>query len=286
MNDLPIDAKSSTKAYSKNSFFGPVSALSRFIFELRNGRIVIASLYRKNYLNRHADTALRFVWVFITPIVPVLLYNFLQLAGLFGDPQGGIPRSVFLTYGLTLYYGFSEALVMTSGLINNNRGVIISSGTSKILLSLSELLGIFTNLLIRSVVFCLIAISVGIDIGVQGITILLSGCAMMMIGYSIGLVTSLFTVIYKDITNFINIIAFYLLFASGVFREIDADGWIWEVLRSSPLYLIIGNTRDFAFGVSVHITQFASIVGLSLFILFTLAITIFYRGERYVDKLL
>lgn len=267
-------------------YLAPFSALRRFLFELRNGRVVVLSLFVKNYLNRFADTAMGKVWVFITPITPVLLYNFLQLAGLFGDPQGGIPRSVFLTYGLTLYYAFSETLVTTSGLIINNRGVIISSGTSKILIGFAEILGIIFNFCIRSILFWIIAKSMGVEVGVRGLTIFLWGGFMMGLGYVIGLVISLFAVIYKDVTNFIQIIAFYLLFASGVFRQIDGEGIVWDVLRASPLYQIIGNTRDYIFGEFLNISSFAVVTGVFIFLAFLVSLTVFYRGERYIDKIL
>ncbi|MDA0315709.1 MAG: ABC transporter permease, partial [Bacteroidetes bacterium] len=206
---------------------GPLSALKRFIFELRNGRVVVVSLFNKNYLQRFADTALGKVWVIITPVVPIVLYNFLQIAGLFGDPQSGIPRSVFLSYGLTLYYCFSETLVSTTGIITNNRGVIVSSGTSKVLLGFSEILGICFNFSVRSILFWVILGSMEIDVGIRAFTILLWGGLMMAFGYIIGLTLSLFAVIYKDITNFLQIIAFYLLFASGVFTRIVGEGLIW-----------------------------------------------------------
>ena len=265
---------------------GPLAALGRFFFELKNGRIVIFSLYSKNYLHKYEETALGKLWVIVTPIVPVVLYNFLQLAGLFGDPQGGLPRSVFLTYGLTLYYSFSEALVTTTGIIANNRSVIISSGTSKMLISLAELLGTITNFFIRSILFWIIVKSMGVEVGIKGVSILFWAALMLSFGWVVGLVLSLFAVVYKDITNFVQIIAFYLLFASGVFRQIDAEGTVWDLLRASPLYQMIGKTRDYVFAEGVDILPFAlSSVGV-IFVLFILSITIFYRGERYVDKIL
>ena len=91
---------------------------------------------------------------------------------------------------------------------------------------------------------------------------------------------------YKDITNFVSIISFYLLFASGVFRQIEAEGWVWDLLRSSPLYQIIGNTRDYVFGLSTEIASFATISTIFVALSMVFSLTIFYRGERYVDKIL
>ncbi|QXD22924.1 ABC transporter permease [Opitutia bacterium ISCC 51] len=270
----------------KQKRVGPLASFGRFFFEWKNGRIVILSLYSKNYLHKYEDTALGKVWVIVTPIVPVVLYNFLQLAGLFGDPQGGIPRSVFLTYGLTLYYSFSEALVTTTGIITNNRSVIISSGTSKILLSLSEILGTLTNFVVRSILFWIIVQSMGVEIGIRGVSILFWSAMMMSLGWVVGLMLSLFAVIYKDITNLVQIISFYLLFASGVFRQIEAEGKVWDLLRASPLYQIIGRTRDYVFGGVDAIAPFTATSCIVIFLLFVFSITIFYRGERYVDKIL
>jgi ABC-type polysaccharide/polyol phosphate export permease len=270
----------------KKESLGPIIALRRFIFELRNGQVVVFSLFTKNYLQKYTDTALGKLWVIITPIAPVLLYNFLQIAGLFGEPQGGIPRSVFLTYGLTLYYSFSESVVHTTGLISNNRSVIISSGTSKILIGFAELLGVISNFAVRSILFWIILKGMDVELGFRALTIVLWAGVMMVFGYIIGLVLSLFAVIYKDISNFVQILAFYLLFASGVFRQIDGEGFIWDLLRSSPLYMIIGKSRDYVFGNISDISSFVVVIILSLALAFLISLTIFYRGERYVDKIL
>ena len=109
---------------------------------------------------------------------------------------------------------------------------------------------------------------------------------MISLGYAVGLILSLIAVIYKDITNFVSIISFYLLFASGVFRQIEAEGWVWDLLRSSPLYQIIGNTRDYVFGLTTEIASFATISTIFVALSMVFSLTIFYRGERYVDKIL
>ena len=125
-----------------------------------------------------------------------------------------------------------------------------------------------------------------VELGFRALTIVLWAGVMMVFGYIIGLVLSLFAVIYKDISNFVQILAFYLLFASGVFRQIDGEGFIWDLLRSSPLYMIIGKSRDYVFGNISDISSFVVVIILSLALAFLISLTIFYRGERYVDKIL
>lgn len=264
----------------------PYVASKLFLVELKNGYIVVRSLYVKNYISRYAGTALGKLWLLMMPLVPIVLYNVLQISGLFGDSEGGLPRSIFLTYGLTLYYSFSQTLGSISGLIINNQGVIVSSGISKILLSFSEVLSVGSDLVIRSIVFWLLLEFMDVEVGFRGFSILMWGFFLMILGYSVGLVISLFAVIYRDLVNFIQIVSFYLLFASGVFSPIDGDGIVWDILRSSPLYQIIEKTRSYVFDNTLYFEQTFMIIGGCCFLTLIGSLTIYYRGERYIDKIL
>jgi ABC-type polysaccharide/polyol phosphate export permease len=270
----------------KNVNINPIVALKLFCSELKNGYIVVLSLYVKNYLNSYAGTALGKLWLVMMPLVPIVLYNALQVSGLFGESENRIPRSISLTYGLTLYYSFSQALVTISGLIINNRGVIVSSGVSKILLSFSEVLSVASDLVIRSIVFWLLLEAMDMEVGFRGFSILLWGGFLIVLGYSVGLVISLFAVIYKDLVNFIQIAAFYLLFASNVFSPIDGDGIVWDILRSMPLYQVIGKTRLYVFENLLYFNQIIIVIGVCCFLSLVGSLTIYYRGERYINKIL
>ena len=278
----------SEESYSakRDSKLNPYFASKLFLNEIKNGSVVVRSLYVKNYLSRYAGTALGKLWLLVMPLVPIILYNVLQVSGLFGESNSGIPRSISLTYGLTLYYSFSQTLVSVSGLIINNHGVIVSSGISKILLSFSEVLSVFSDLIIRSIVMLVLLKFMDVEVGFRGLSVLVWGFLLIMLGYSVGLVISLFAVIYRDVVNFIQIVSFYLLFASGVFRPIEGDGLVWDALRSSPLYQVIEKTRSYVFENNLNFEHIFLIIGSFCFLSLIGSLTIYYRGERYINKIL
>ena len=97
---------------------------------------------------------------------------------------------------------------------------------------------------------------------------------------------SVFNLITRDIANFVAMIGFYLLFASGVFGVIEPTNVFLNILAHSPVYLIIDGVRQIAFfgeNPGLNVVLAGTLVPLFLF---SFGITAFYRVEHRVNTFL
>jgi len=260
------------------------NAFKFFLSELRLNRHATFRMFERNYLNRYAGTFLGRFWLIVIPCVPLLVYNTLQWMGIFGNQHNGMPRAISLTIGLTIYYTFSELLQSTTSSILTNRNFIINTGIPKMVILTTELYSVITNFFIRFLVL-LISFSLYPDFFSFKIFFLpLIIIPLVVLAFSIGIVNSLVSVLYKDVPNIINITTFYLLFASGVFGRVDTPGPFFDILRASPIHIIINNFRDYVFLSTFNFNWFETATIMFCFVLFPFTILLFYRGEKYVNS--
>lgn len=284
MGSAADETRSNTSGASTS--LGLRDAWRRLIADGLEQRELIRALYRRNYVHKYAGAGLGYVWVIIMPCLQIFIYNLLQFIGVFTNPNSELPRSITLTFGLILYFGFSETLTRVASGTADSRNYIVQSGIPKMTLVISTIVEVLTDLAIRTVIYLLAMI---VTIGIPSSSILLLpvfALPLIGLGLTLGLVLNLFCVIYQDLTNAIRIITFYLLFASGVFTTIPPDGAFFQVLRSSPIYQIISTGRTMALYGDLSVWPDALLATAICLGFLPIAIVAFYRAEKLVNSYL
>jgi len=270
----------------KHASIGYFQAQSKFFREAWQYRILAISVFRHNYIFLHKDTLLGIVWIFVNPCIPIFIYIILQYMNIFSSNYNGIPRAVFLTLGLILYYSFSESLNGFTSFLSHNKTFLKSGGSNKTAVICATFLIPLSNFSIRFVLFVSVVLLNKMTIGPEMLMLPVGFLFLTILGSSIGLVLSVFNLITRDIANFVSMIGFYLLFASGVFALIEPTSTFLTILAHSPIYMIIDGVKQFVF-----FDQYPN--GLSLLfgtvpplVLFSFSILAFYRVEYRINSFL
>ena len=167
-----------------------------------------------------------------------------------------------------------------------NRTFLASGGSSKTAVVVATLMVPVSNFFIRLILFFAAVFVNGMTVDLR-LLIIPFGCFLLLfLGASFGLVLSVFNLITRDIANFVSMIGFYLLFASGVFGVIEPENTFLFVLSCSPIYLILDGVRQFAFFGLVPTSTVIAVGILVPMFLFSLAITAFYRVEHRINTYL
>ena len=222
----------------------------------------------------------------VNPCIPIFIYNILQYMGIFTSSYDGIPRSVYLTLGLILYYTFSESLNGFTSFLSTNRTFLTSGGSSKTAVILATMLIPISNFFIRLILFSAAIFLNGMTLDLRMLVIPVGCFLLLLLGASFGLVLSVFNLITRDIANFVSMIGFYLLFASGVFGVIEATNTFLSILSCSPIYLILDGVRQFVFFGLSPSSMVLTIGILVPIFLFSVAVTAFYRVEHRINTFL
>lgn len=271
---------------NRNSLGSLWIAIQIFAEDFLKNRDIIFRIYERNHLHQYAGTFLGKAWLLISPCIPLLVYNSLQFMGVFGGSGDGIPKVVSLTLGLTVYYTFSELLQSLTSSLTSNKGYILNTGIPKIVIIISEIYSAITNLFIRMLALVATFAIYPEYLSFKLLLLPLVVVPLLVLAVSLGIVLSLFTVIYKDITNVVGIITFYLLFASGVFGRVEGDSYFYRILQLNPIHIVINDFRDFLFSSTVDLSRGEIISILFCIAIFPLSLVLFYRGEKYVNSYL
>ncbi len=140
---------------------------------------------------------------------------------------------------------------------------------------LSALLSVYPNFIIRFIVLVIILSFYDGFISTSILIAFLYSLVPVVIGSSLGLFLSIFIVFYRDIENVVQTIAFYLLFASGVFASIVGDSMLVNIVTNLPSYIAVVSARAIILdGLEVDlilmISWFTSCVIVSLLAIFAI----------------
>lgn len=237
-------------------------------------------------MNRYEGMVLGKLWVMIMPCLPIVIYNLLQYLGIFASSVHDVPRSLYLSVGILVYYSFADSLTSGTDLHIVHKNEILKTGFSKAALIQFNILQVLSDLLIR--ILCLLVMYQfsGYPMSWRMIALPFMCLPCVCVGFAIGLLLGLLAPIYKDIRNMVSIASFYLLFASGVFAEIPSTNVFFQILKSSPVYIVVNESRWFLFGLpEFSFKYYASIFGFSV-IAIILSMILFRRAERTVNSYL
>lgn len=182
------------------------------------------------------------------PCLPLIVYNFLDYLGVFSqNGTSALPRSVFLSFGIILYSSFSDALSKLTTSLYSNSTTILRGGVSPNSVTLSIFFELICKAVVRVSVFVALT-SLRLDLlNFRFLYLPIFILASILLGFSVGLFFAVLSLKVKDLMNIVPTIVFYLLFASGVFAELSGEGLLIDFLKTSPLYILITESRNLIF---------------------------------------
>lgn len=260
------------------------SLLKRLFADLKKERKSIVAIFKRNYFHRYAGAKFNLLWVYIMPCSPIIIYNFLEKLGVFGSHESGIPRSVYVTFGLTMYFIFPESLNIIGSALSSNRNYILKTGLSKVSAILVSCLEVVSNFLIRLVFMSSILIIFTNNFSINFLYLPIYGFIMMLFSFSLGIFVSIFSILYKDLNSVTGMIGFYMLFASGIFLPIPQGNWFFEALQTSPIYKIIQEGRDVCLFSNGLTDSSIYYIAIGSFVFFVFAIVALYRVDPLLDQ--
>ena len=191
---------------------------------------------------------LRFMWHLVMPCLPIILYNILNYLGIFSTTGNEIPKSLLVSFGITFYFVLSESIVGCSNCLEVNKSYINKTGLDILPCYLSVSYAVSMSFAIRYIALQIVLL---LNIEHYSIEILygpLLALIILIFGVSIGSIISIFVIFYKDIENIVRMLAFYMLFASGVFGLITDSTLVGEIVTKLPGYIFVTSSRSIVFG--------------------------------------
>ena len=197
--------------------------------EIVTRRKLIWDLAKADFKKRFVGSYFGMVWMFVQPLVTVLIYFFIfQLGFKSVPPVPGVPYVLWLVPGIVPWFFYSEALNCITGCLQEYSYLV-----KKVVFQV-EILPVI------KLISCLL---------VHGFFLLIMLImALSMLALAFGYLTSAIHVFFKDMAQIVSICLQFGMWLSPIMYQetmFSADyPWIVTVLKLNPFYYIVAGYRD------------------------------------------
>ena len=217
--------------------------------EIVTRRKLIWDLAKADFKKRFVGSYFGMVWMFVQPLVTVLIYFFIfQLGFKSVPPVPGVPYVLWLVPGIVPWFFYSEALNCITGCLQEYSYLV-----KKVVFQVEILpvIKLISCLLVHGF-FLLIMLIMALCVGklpmATWIQILYYSFAASMLALAFGYLTSAIHVFFKDMAQIVSICLQFGMWLSPIMYQetmFSADyPWIVTVLKLNPFYYIVAGYRD------------------------------------------
>ena len=256
------------------------------IAELAQSRELIWRLFVRDYSARYRQTMLGYVWAIILPLITIGAFVFLNKAGILNIGAIDVPYAAYALLGLTAYQVFSGGLIACTNAIVAGGNFVGKINFPKEALILSAFGQTIVETLVKMV---LTAVVFGIYGVMPAKTLWLLPVALLPIGIlaiSLGFITSLLNVLFRDIANMVSLGTTFLLLVTPILYPFPDQGYFRIICLVNPLAVLTEGVRNLVFTGSLTNPLGYTSAYITIIVFFFVTWRIFHLSEfRVAERL-
>ncbi len=250
---------------------------------VRNSRELIWQLFKRDFLAAYKKSFIGLTWIFISPIMGIVSWVFLQQTGMLNPGEVGIPYPAYVMIGSSmwgLFMGFYSSASST-----------LSAGASFIM----QVNYPHEALLFKQVAQKLANFSIGFGMNIVVLLIFqvvpdwkliffpLVALPMFFLGSAIGLIVGMISVVSVDLSKVIGMLMGLWIYITPIIYTDNIESRLVQTLIAwNPLTYLVCSTRDIIiYGRLYHPTSYAICAVMSL-LLFLISWRLFYVSESQI----
>jgi lipopolysaccharide transport system permease protein len=266
------------------------SWLGASLDELWSYRHLLQGLVRRDFLLHYQQTILGPFWALFQPVMTLVTYV-VVFDKLVGIPTGNVPPVLFYLSGIVLWNFFSESFTGTSATFRDNASIFSKVYFPRLIMPLAQLSSVFLRFLLQMV---LLLLMIGYYYVFENTPLFLSTgflavpLVILLVGLislSLGLLFSVVTAKYRDLSNLVGLGIRLLMFLTPIIYPINhiPEGvrWIVQLNPLTPLFelfklLLLGEGT-----VSIYQIIYSAVFAVVLFIGSMLVFN--KQGDKLID---
>jgi lipopolysaccharide transport system permease protein len=244
--------------------------LSESAADLRVAPRVAWRLFLRSLRASYRRSWLGYLWLFLPPVAITATWVYLNSAGIFRVGQTGLPYPIYVLTGTLLWQVFADALQSPLQQLSSARSILTKSRTPHEALLLAGIIEVLFNFVLRLLVLVPAFLWFGSQWPVARkpefiLLVPIGVAALMLLGFSIGLLLTPLGLLYQDVSRGLGIAAGFWFFLTPVIYPNPVAGAGWLVLRLNPVTPLIDVTRLWlTFGSSSKTGDAAFVLALTL----------------------
>lgn len=232
--------------YTPNSLYqkGLINLISTILKDLIKNKELIWRMFLRDFSARYKQSLLGWGWILLMPIFTMGTFLLLNMSGIIKIGEIDVPYPIFGLLSYSIWNIFANGLSAATVSVTGAGGLVQKINFSKDTLVFASIGQIIMDFLIR---IGLVILTYFVYGKVPSGTVLLFPLLLLpllLLTLGLGLITSLFQCISKDVLSFINLGSSFLLLLMPIMYSAYQGGILEKINKFNPLYYLVISPRD------------------------------------------
>ena len=254
--------------------------------DILGARYVIWRLFLRDFTAQFKQKLLGYIWALLGPLLGILNFLFLYFTGVLQPGQGGMPYTLYVLLGSSIWSCLPGALGAVSGGLQAQADLIMRTRIPKIALAVSSLAGLCYSTLIGLITIIMVFFLYGIVPSWYIVLYPLLILPLLLLGVAIGLVLAVLGVIARDLTQLTMQGLALAMYITPIIYLPDtiSNPFVKKLIEWNPLTYLVDVPRSLLFyGTAENIISYCWI-SLGVLVCVILGLRVFYLLEDLVAE--
>ena len=251
---------------------------------IMDARELIWQLFKRDFLASYKKSFMGISWIFISPLVGILSWVFLQKTGMLQPGDLGIPYPAYVLVGSSMWGLFMGFFNSAKETLSSGKALVMQVNYPHEALLFMQTAQHLANFLITFVITIIVLILFGVIPSWKTVFFPLVILPLFFLAAAIGLVVSMISVLSIDFDKMVNVVLGLLMWITPVIYSEKVDNQLVQTLIAwNPLTYLVCSARDIIiYGRLYETPGYLFCAAISL-LLFMISWRLFYVSE---DKII
>ena len=261
-----------TAEASRGQFIGQLFGIFR---EMPEANELGIRLFKRNLKAMYRQSIFGFFWALLPPLVTAGLWIFLRGSKVMSVGDTAISYPVYVLVGTMLWQIFSESIQTPIKSVISNKAMLVKINIPREALLLSGLYEIGFNLLIKIGLLFIVLIVFQQGFGFSLLMVPIGLFALIITGFSIGLILTPIGILYQDIQRGISVILPFIMYLTPVIYPKPTHGAVGMIMQFNPIATLLPETRNWFTGLPAENWQLFTLYSSGFLILLFLGLIVY-----------
>jgi lipopolysaccharide transport system permease protein len=270
---------------TKMSFF---AIWLMMVKNILNSRELIFQLFKRDFFMPYKKSFIGIAWIFISPIIGIVSWVFMNAAGILNPGDVGIPYPAYVLLSTSIWGLFMGFYSSAAGTLGAGGGIIMQVKYPHEALLVQQTAQHLSNFLLGFIMNIAVLLAFGVVPDWKIIFFPVMALPLFFLGAGIGLVASVINVVSVDFNKGFNFMMGILMFLTPVIYSSKVDNPILQkVMTWNPLTYLVGGFRDvIIYGRLDYLDRYLYATLLSFFIFMFAWRLFFVSEEKVIEKMI
>ena len=259
-------------------FFQTWILMCRNIYRSRE---LIWQLFKRDFFASYKKSFLGITWIFVSPVVGIVSWVFLQKTGMLKPGDVGIPYPAYVLVGTSMWGLFIGLYEAASNTLLAGKDLIMQVNYPHEALLFQQTAQQIANFSITFLLNIVVLLLFRIIPAWQAILLPFAIIPLFLFGSGIGLVVSMINVVAIDISRAISmVLALGLYLTPIIYSDEFGNEFVQAIIKWNPLTYLICSCRDLIIYGTFYNTPGYIVSSIFSFLFFMISWRLFYVSEH------